>query len=407
MPDAEPLATPTGPATPDAAGKRRGRASRRHVVAKAVLGTVVVLAVITGLGVTYYYRHLNGNLTVLDIGRQMVGERPAKQAVDGPSKPLNILVMGSDNRDCTGCNIDNLTGGGQRSDTTILLHLSADRTRAYGVSIPRDSMVDRPACRTPGGDDVPAEGYRMWNEAFSLAGPACTIAQFESLTGIRLDHFVVVDFEGFRSMVDAIGGVQVCIPKPIDDRAHGIHIPAGDRRLEGQQALNYVRERYAVGNGSDVGRMQRQQTFIASMAHAIVSSNTLANPVRVVEFLDAATKSLQLDEGLGTLPKIARLGYDFRGIGLDKIQFLTIPNKVDPTDPNRLVWTDDADVVWKKLLADQPLTKRLSTDVISAGNVPGGNGPSGTPSGTPSSTPSGSPTSQARTQELADAGLCT
>jgi len=172
---------------------------------------------------------------------------------------LNVLVMGSDTREGAGNNIDGLTGGGERSDTTILLHLSADRKRAYGISIPRDLLVDRPECKTESGTTIPGGTQVMWNEAFALGGPACTMQQFEQITGVRLDHFVKVDFEGFRGMVDAIGGVETCIPEDIDDPAHHIHIEAGTRKIKGKEALNYVRERYVVGNGSDVGRMKRQQ----------------------------------------------------------------------------------------------------------------------------------------------------
>ena len=115
--------------------------------------------------------------------------------------------MGSDSRDGAGNNIDGLTGGGERSDTTILLHVSADRKRAYGISIPRDLLVDRPECKSEDGDTIPGGTSAMWNEAFAVGGPACTMQQFEQVTGVRLDHFVKVDFEGFRGMVDAIGGV--------------------------------------------------------------------------------------------------------------------------------------------------------------------------------------------------------
>ena len=293
---------------------------------------------VTGLGAVWLYRHLNGNLNVLDPSAQL-SNRPDKVVVEGPQEPLNVLVMGSDTRDGEGNNIDDLTGGGERSDTTILLHLSADRKRAYGISIPRDSMVDRPECKTEDGETIPGGDQVMWNEAFALGGPACTIQQFEQLTGVRLDHFVVVDFEGFRGMVDAIGGVEMCIPEDIDDPAHGIHIEAGTRKLKGNEALNYVRARYVVGNGSDVGRMKRQQAFIASMANEVVSAGTLARPDRLVRFLDAATKSLTVDPGLKNVVKIAELGIQFKNIGLDKIQFITIPNMPDPSDPNRLVWT--------------------------------------------------------------------
>ena len=391
--------------------KRRGRKRKTHTVAKVVLAAVVVLAMGTGLSVVFVYRHLNGNLNVVDLSRQLGSDRPDKVQVSG-GEPLNILVMGSDSRDCQGCNIDNLTGGGQRSDTTILLHLSADRQRAYGISIPRDSMVDRPSCKAEDGSSIPGGKHVMWNEAFSIGGPACTMRQFEQLSGIRLDHFVVVNFEGFRDMVDAIGGVSVCIPEDIVDPAHGIHIDSGTRKIRGQEALNYVRERYVVGNGSDVGRMKRQQAFIASMAHQVIQAGTLANPIKVVKFLEAATKSLTLDEQIGSLKKIGQLGYEFRNIGLDKIQFITIPNTVDPADPNHLVWTPPAKKVWKKIANDEPLTKRLATDVISAGSVPGSGKPSdsGSPSGSSTGSPGGSggggggnaPDAQA----LADAGLC-
>ena len=282
MSDAAPTNdAPSDPTLP----KRRGKVRKRHTIGKVLLASVLVLALATGLSMVFLYRHLNGNLNVVDVTGQLT-DRPTKVDVSGPQEPLNVLVMGSDNRDCDGCNIDNLTGGGQRSDTTILLHLSADRERAYGISIPRDLIVDRPDCKDEDGDTIPGATHVMWNEAFSVGGPACTIQQVEQLTGIRLDHYVVVDFEGFRGMVDAIGGVEVCIPEPIVDPAHGINIAAGTRKIKGYEALNYVRERYVVGNGSDIGRMKRQQAFIASMAHQVVTAGTLARPDHLVGFLE-------------------------------------------------------------------------------------------------------------------------
>ena len=391
-------AAPEGAQPDTAAPKRRGRVRKRHTIGKVVLASVLVLAMATGLGTIWLYRHLNGNLNVLDPTAQL-SNRPDKIAVAGPQEPLNVLVMGSDSRDCDGCNIDNLTGGGQRSDTTILFHVSADRKRAYGISIPRDSMIDRPDCTTQDGETIPGADDVMWNEAFGLGGPACTIQQFEQLSGVRLDHFVVVDFEGFKGMVDAIGGVEVCIPEPIVDPAHGINIEAGTRKIKGAEALNYVRERYVVGNGSDIGRMKRQQAFIGSMAHQVVTAGTLARPDRMVRFLNSATQSLTVDPGLKNVVKIADLGIQFKDIGLDNIQFLTIPNKPDPADPNRLVWKREADAVWTKIANDEPLTKKLSKDVISAGNLPG--------SGSSSGTGAGGAGGEADKQALQDAGLCT
>ena len=153
LPEASACPSPTPPRAPrrepatprKASPKRRGRVKKRHTVGRVLLVTSVVLALVTGLSTLYLYRHYNGNLDVIDVEQQLV-DRPVKKKVEGPKEPLNILVMGSDDRDAPGNNIDNLTGGGKRSDTTILLHLSADRKRAYGISIPRDSLVDRPDC---------------------------------------------------------------------------------------------------------------------------------------------------------------------------------------------------------------------------------------------------------------------
>ncbi len=378
-PDAS--AEPAGPTAP----KRRGRVKKKHTVGKVLLGVSLALALVTGLGVAFLYRHLNGNLSELDVTAQLEN-RPDKKEVEGPKEPLNVLVMGSDTRDGAGNNIDNLTGGGARSDTTILLHVSADRKRAYGVSIPRDSLVTRPDCKTKGGETIPGGTDVMWNDAFSVGGPACTIQQFEQITGVYIDHFVVVDFAGFEDMVDAIDGVEVCIPEDITDPAHGINIPAGTREVRGREALNYVRARYTLGDGSDIGRISRQQAFIASMVNKVKSANVLARPDRLVRFLEAATKSLTVDKNLSSIAKIADLALQFQDTGLDKIQFITVPWEYDqrPEYRGRVSWLPQADEVWRKLAADEPLTKRLTSDAINAARPPGSEAPSGSGSESPS-----------------------
>ncbi len=386
------------------APKRRGKVKTRHTVARVVLVSTMVLAMVTGLVVVYSFRHLSGNLSVADYENDLQ-DRPAKKKVEGPKEPINVLVMGSDTRQGEGNAIDNQAGEGG-SDTTILLHLSADRTRAYGVSIPRDSMVDRPACDHGA---IPAATYQQWNAAFAIGGPACTIQQFEQLTGVRLDHYVTVDFNGFQGMVDAVGGVEVCIPEEINDQAHGIHLLAGTREVSGKEALSYVRQRYAVGDGSDIGRMKRQQAFAASMANKVVSAGTLTSPTRLYGFLNAATQSLTVDPGLSNLGKIAKLGIEFRNIDLGNVQFITIPWSWDPQNPNRVVWAPEADKVWKKIAEDKVLTRKLTVDAISAAKPPGvtedaGGGKPG--EGPPkSASPSPSPSVEA-SDAAAAAGLC-
>jgi LCP family protein required for cell wall assembly len=394
--------------TPDGKGRRRGRVRKRHVVAKVVVATLVVLGMVTGLSVVFIARHLSDNLTVLDISDQLT-DRPDKARSNEPQEPLNILVMGSDTRDGDGNNIDGLTGDGARSDTTILMHLSADREHAYGVSIPRDSLVTRPDCKTKDGETIPGGEDEMWNTAFALGGPACTIQQFEQLTDVRVDHFVVVDFAGFKDMVDAIDGVEVCIPEDIEDPAHGISIPAGTREIRGKEALNYVRARYTLGDGSDIGRIQRQQAFIAAMAAKVISGGTIARFDRLVGFLNAATKSLIVDPGLEDVFKIGRLGLGFKNIGLDNIKFVTVPWAYDTREgyEGRVVWLPEADKVWQRVLDDEPLSRRLTSDAIDAGQLPGSG--SGTPSGGVSGSPSGSASPDADDELAAEreaAGLC-
>ena len=362
------------------APRRRGRKPRRHTVGKVVLISALVLALATGLGVVYFYRHLNGNLTSVGDLDDLITDRPDKR-VEGPKEPLNILVMGSDDRDAAGNNIDNQElGAADRSDTTILMHLSADRERAYGISIPRDSMVERPRCRSADGEPVPGDSEALWNEAFGLGGPTCTAQQFEQLTGVFVDHIVVVDFAGFEGMVDAIGGVPVCIPEDIVDPAHGINIPAGTREIEGREALNYVRARYTLGDGSDISRIKRQQAFVAAMAKKVVSAGTLARVDRLVRFLNAATKSLTVDEGLEDVIDIARIGVGFQGIGLDNIQFLTVPIEYFPVgseNEGRVYWTPPAKKMWQQVAADEPLARQFTDDAIVAARAPGKGGGNG------------------------------
>jgi LCP family protein required for cell wall assembly len=370
MPAATPDGAENGSGVP-VGGKRKGKVKAHHTILRVVLTTMVAVSIVTGLSVVFLYRHYNSNLTVLNVENQLKN-RPTHKVPTGPSGPINVLVMGSDNRDAPGDHIDNLTGIGKRSDTTILLHLSADRRHAYGVSIPRDSVVHRAACYDPNGKEIsaPTDGA-MWNDAFNIGGPACTIEQFEQLTKVPVDHYIVVDFAGFKSMVDAIGGVDVCLPHAVNDTIGHITLPAGTHRFTGTQALNYVRERHSLGNGGDIDRIKRQQAFIASMAHAAISANTLANPIHLTRFLNAATKSLSVDPGLKSIAKLVGLAYQFRHIGLNKIQFVTTPWEVDPSDPNRVVWTPAANGLWNDLINDKVLPKSLLSGSINAHHIPG------------------------------------
>jgi LCP family protein required for cell wall assembly len=384
--------------------RRKDKSRRRKITQRVVIG-VCVLVLVLASAFVIAYKKLEGNIHAIDLGGKLGNHRPGEVAT-GPKRPLNVLVMGSDNRD--GTNIGGDTPG--LSDTTILLHLSADRKHAYGVSLPRDAMVQRPDCTSKNGKKTIPGGLTQFNAAYAIGGPACTIKTVEQLTNIRIDHFVVINFAGFKEMVNAINGVTVCVPKPVNDDVGHIHLPAGTYKVNGNQALDYVRVRHDIGapNG-DIGRMKRQQSFIAAMIEKVVSKGTLANPVRLYKFLDAATRSLTTDTGFAHLKELASLGSSLKNIGLGNIQFITVPNQPYAPDPNRLVWSPAAEGVWRKVRYDKPLGK-LATDAVTPGQNPAGT-PSGSPSPSPSpsskpSTPSDGSGAAARKQAAQEAGLC-
>ncbi len=327
--------------------RHRDRTRRRHAVVRVILLTVAGLVIATGLAAVYGYRHLNGNIEHVDIDGQRTVEQPEHVVPTGPDGPRNILVMSYDGRDCKGCAIDGETGAGG-SDTTILIHLSGDRQHAYGISIPRDSLVTRPDCKDEDGDIRAGGTDQMWNAAYAVGGIACTVQQFEQTTQIPVDDWVVVNFASFKSMIDAIGGVEVCIPETVDDPAHDVYLAAGTRKISGNEALTYMRARYQIGNGSDIDRTRRQQAFISAMISQVMSSSTLTNPVKVAKFLNAATKSLTTDPGFD-VNDMAGLAWQLRSIGRDHIQFFTIPNEYVGA---RVVWVDPATEIWGRLLHD-------------------------------------------------------
>ena len=326
---------------------------RRHrrTILRFILVAELVVALVTAATVVFAYQHLDRNIETLPP-IQHIAPKPTEDP-EAPQKPINILVMGTDSRACDGCGIDRETGEGG-SDVTILLHVSADRKTTYGVSLPRDTMVDRPDCAV-GGATVPGAEAVLFNEAFARGGPLCTVQQVEALTGIYIDHTVVVNFEGFVDMVDAVHGVEVCLPREVDDPAHGIRLDAGRQLVSGRDALNYVRERHVLSPNSDIGRMKRQQAFIASMVNRVISANTLAVPTRLFHFLDAATQSIKLDKDLGSLGKVVDLAQQFQDTDLRRIRFVTVPIQPYAPDPNRLEFAPEADELWKVIRQDAPL----------------------------------------------------
>ncbi|MCX5397416.1 LCP family protein [Streptomyces sp. NBC_00102] len=335
------------------AGRPDGR--KRHWLRWTALGAALVVLVAAGVG-WWLYQRLNGNIRTDTAAeaelRAYERERPTALVTDAQ----NILLIGSDSRAGDNRKYGRDDGGQQRSDTVILLHLAADRKSATAVSVPRDLMVEIPGCHGSGGK---ATGARtaQFNWAFEIGGTACTVRTVELMTKIRVDHHVVVDFSGFKDMVDAVDGVGICLREPIDDPAAHLKLSAGQHTLDGEQALGYVRARKSLGDGSDTARMDRQQQFLAALVNKVRSNGVLLNPARLYPVLDAATKSLTTDEGLDSLRDLYGLVRGMRNVPTDKVQFLTVPRRPYRQNANRdeLV-QPDADRLFRQLREDAPVT---------------------------------------------------
>ncbi|MFJ7058666.1 LCP family protein [Streptomyces microflavus] len=372
-----------------------GSASRRKRpwLRWAALGASFLVLVSAGAG-WWLYKKLDGNITTDTSAAAELKvyekERPTPVVMDAQ----NILLIGSDSRAGENSEYGRDDGGSQRSDTTILLHLAADRKSATAVSLPRDLMVEIPSCRTGDGEET-RKRFAQFNSAFELGGTACTIRTVERMTGIRIDHHMVVDFNGFKEMVDAVDGVEICLPKPIDDKDAHLDLPAGRQTLNGEEALGYVRARKTLGDGSDTERMERQQQFLGALVNKMQSNGVLLNPTRLYPVLDAATKSLTTDPGLDSLRDLYDLVRSMRDVPTEQVQFLTVPRQPYRLDRNRDELVEpDAGELFKQLREDKPVAV-VPADELKDGEGNGegdGGGDDGKPDGTGSESPTPTPT---------------
>lgn len=344
------------------------RVSRRHPIARAVALTTVATLAFGGTAAAMTYTHMQGNVEIADVSA-LTGPAPEPSATPDPTDPdagrqQNILLLGSDDRE----GVNGVIGGdvaGKRSDTAMVVHIAADRSRIELVSIPRDSLVDIPSCTMTDGSTSREQPDEMFNAAFATgwdqggdmaSAVGCTIKTVQAITGLTIDHFAVVDFGGFVGMVNAIGGVSMCIPRDIESPEAGLSITAGQHTLDGTTALAYARARKGKGlNGSDIPRTGRQQELIAAIVRQSMSAGVLTDVPRLTGLLDAATESLTVDPGLASLTDLGGLAFSLRNTPRSNVVFLTIPVAAAPQDKNRLVWTSAADAVWAAMAADQPI----------------------------------------------------
>ncbi len=302
------------------AAPTRLRASFLTRLAGVCAALVLVVAAI-GWGLVH---HLQDSLGRIDVFSGLFG-RPAKH-----SNAVNYLLVGSDTRQ--GLSPDELralhagsveSADGARSDTVILAHVSADHSRVTLISFPRDSYVWVPDYT--GSDGRPHPGYQgKLNSAYGAGGPRLAVATIEQNTGVRIDHYIEVNFLSFVSVVNALGGVDVCATEPIHDPKSGLRLPAGTSRVDGARGLAFVRARYSLGDGSDLGRISRQQDFMAAMWQRATSSGTLLNPIKLDRVLSTSMRAVTTDPGL-RLRDLAELASQLRGLSARNLRFVTVP----------------------------------------------------------------------------------
>lgn len=341
---------------------------------------VGVLAFVVG-GVAYAYFDIQGNITALDVNELVDrAAAPDEPGTSGPAptpsptqtfvdpaagQALNILVMGTDDR--SGDNVDlGGEGEGMRSDTTLLVHVSGDRSRVDVVSIPRDLLVPIPECPLPDSSTVPATSEAMFNSAFSRGsgqsetgseeakqfGVACTIRAVQEMSGLTIDEFALVDFAGFQAMVDAIGGIDVCLGEPIQDRYTDLDLPAGAMHLDGWTALQLARVRHNVGDGSDISRIDRQQQLLTVLISEVLDRDVFTSGPELYRFLSAATSSLTTSPDLAQLPRLAGLAMSLRHTSIEDITFATLPFEYAG---NRVRPIELSDELWAAVAGDEPL----------------------------------------------------
>ncbi|WP_069770367.1 LCP family protein [Streptomyces sp. LUP30] len=339
-------------------GEDGARAGRRSRALKAA-GITLAAALAVGVGTAgWAYWRLDDNIKSVDIDNALGDDRPARAVVapapsasPPPTEAMNVLVLGSDSR--SGEENQELGGGdstGARSDTAMVVHVDAGRTTATVVSIPRDTLVTRPSCPRSGGGSTSVAYGAMFNTAYSIGGPVCAVKTVESITGVRMDHYVEVDFSGFAKLVDALGGVTVTTDEDIDDDDSHLHLKAGVHHLNGARALALARTRHGIGDGSDLGRIGLQQKLVKALLAQIASTDLLTSPGRLYGVADAITGSLTTDTGLDSLSELTELGRSLKGLRSDHVRTVTMPVVTAPSDPNRVVAREPAaGALWKSL----------------------------------------------------------
>ncbi|OIH95344.1 LCP family protein [Curtobacterium sp. MCBA15_001] len=301
----------------------------------------------------------------------------------------NILLIGSDTRVGQFDSDEDVQGA--RNDVTILIHVSQDHQQLTAVSFPRDLMVPIPACTNPQtGTAYPASSSAQFNTALGNGGVSCVVDTVENLTGLSVPYAGLITFDGVIEMSNALGGVDVCVAKPIDDDFTGLHLAAGSHNLAGSDALAFLRTRHGVGDGSDLARISSQQVFLSALLRKVTSGDTLSNPVTLYKLAGAALSNMTLSDGLAQTRTLVGLASALRGMSTSNMLFVQYPVVDDPADQARVIVAQDAahalnvalQTDEKTTLSDSK-TGRASEEAAGTGGTTGTSDGSAAP-GTPS-----------------------
>lgn len=294
-------------------------------------GSMAFVLVVASAAVYLYIQHLDDNITsVSDDGASTGGFRS--------NEAINILLIGTDKRTGKGNTGYGDTGSVGHADTDILLHVSKDRTNATALSIPRDLIVNVPDCPTKQPDGttkvIPGTQNVRFNTSLGQDGrtASCTMRTVTELTGITPDDFMVADFNAVKTLTTAVGGVDICLGKDINDPDSHLKLSKGMHKIEGEQALAFVRTRHAVGFGGDLSRIQLQQQFLSALMRKLKSNSTLTDPSKMLDLADAATKALTVDSKLDSISKLKDLGLELGKLNTKNLSFTTVPVLDNPAD---------------------------------------------------------------------------
>ncbi|MET9888286.1 LCP family protein [Streptomyces sp. NPDC006430] len=370
-------------------GGQLTRRGRRRVL-RWVSSVLSFLILATAAGGYLYYRHLNGSIKtdVLNLGENKLGG--SKPNAFGQT-PLNILLIGSDARDdaanqALGGATDTFDGP-PLADVQMLLHLSADRSNMSVVSMPRDTMLMMPKCTEPGGKVHQAsKGLVQTNESLSRGGPGCTVAAWQELTRIPIDHFMMIDFKGVVTMADAIGGVPVCVQQNVhsrtkDGKGSGLKLTKGENVIQGEQALQWLRTRYGFEDGTDLGRTHAQHMYMNSMAREFRKNAKLSNPMKLNSLAQAAIKAMVVDPGLNKIDKLYDLSVELKKVPTGRITMTTMPWVYSTREEGRVEpKPGEAEDLFRMVREDIALDGKGSGDPAASPSAPAASGSPAAPS---------------------------